>query len=298
MQSADRRPSRRRRAPRALLLACLRLGAFVVFVTVSVAALVLRSARADMGEALWAVGSGVLAFPGEPGEEVRRLQLNGVRLSFRTRTVDASLEDVLAHYETACGAAIATQTARNGEAGYVACLDMGPAPISLSEIVSRFARFAQTGDLREVGAPRYVLARRVVDGAASKVFLFTLWADAQFKLYRMLPRSAADAAGTDLDGVPRPPGSRRILSAQEERQPSGIFLYRVPATSPTELESFYRTELRNGGWRIIERKHGESVRVDGIHMLSGEKESRVVTVVLRARDPKETLLTILASEQS
>lgn len=298
MQSAHRRPSRRRRAPRAVLLACLRLGAFVVFVAVSVAALVLRSARADMDEALWAVGSGVLTFPGEPGEEVRRLRLNGVRLSFRTRTVDASLEDVLEHYETACGAAIATQSARNVEAGYVACLDMGPAPTGLNEIVSRFARFAQTGDLREVGAPRYVLARRIVDGTASKVFLFTLWADAQFNLYRMLPRSAADAAGTDLDGVPRPPGSRRVLSAQEERRPSGIFLYRVPATSPTELESFYRTELRNVGWRIIERRPGESVRVDGIHMLSAEKESRVVTVVFRARDRKATLLTVLASEPS
>jgi hypothetical protein len=298
VKSAGRKDLPGRRPGRAALLPFLRLGAFAVLVSVSVAALALRAARADVDEALWAMGTGTLAFPGAPSEEVRRLHLNGVRFSFRTRTVDASLDDVLDHYETTCGAAIATQTARNGAAGYVACLDLGSAPLGLGEIVSRFVRFAETGDLLEVGAPRYVLARRAADGAPSKVLLLTVWADAQFNLYRMLPRPGADAVGVDLDGVPRPPGSRRVLSAWEERRPSGVFVYRVPLMSAQELESFYRAELLGAGWRVIERNPGESVRVDDIHTLSARKGSRVVTVIRRAGDADPTVVTILASEPS
>jgi hypothetical protein len=261
-------------------------------------ALVLRSARADFTEVLWGVGSQIMAFPGAHDEGARQLQLNGVRLSFRTQTVEASLADVLDHYEAVCGTAIATQTARNDHAGYVACLDMGDASQDLGALVNRLVSFSETGDLRELGAPRYVLARRVASGSGDKVFLLTMWADSAFDLYRMLPRAGADAAGRDLVGVPRPPGSQRILSAWEARQPSGVLVYRVAAKSAEELESFYRAELPRAGWTIIERNPSESVRVDGSHMLSAEKDNRLVTVLCRSGEASQTVLTILASEPS
>jgi hypothetical protein len=239
-----------------------------------------------------------MAFPGAHSESVRQLQLNGVRLFFRTQTVDASLVDVLDHYEAACGTAIATQTARNNHAGYVACLDLGDASQDLDALVNRFVSFSETGDLQEVGSPRYVFARHVASRSGDEVFLLTMWADSAFDLYRMLPRAGADAAGRDLVGVPRPPGSQRILSAWEARQPSGVLVYRVAGKSAEELESFYRAELTRTGWTIIERNPSESVRVDGTHMLSAEKDNRLVTVLCRSGVASHTVLTILASEPS
>lgn len=274
----------------------LRLGLFIAIVCATAGAFVLRSARADVSEALWAASSQIMAFPGAPNESVRRLQLNGAWLSFQTRTVHASVTDVLDHYEAACESALATQTGRSDDAGYVACLDVGDAPEGLSPLVDRFVRFSETGDLRELGALRYVLARNIAGRSANQVFLLTMWTDSELNVYRMMPREDADAAGHDLVGVPRPPGSYRILSAWEERQPSGVLVYRVPAKSPAELELFYRVTLPQSGWTLIERNDSESVQVDGAHMLSAEKDNRLVTVFSRGGEASETILTILASE--
>jgi len=276
----------------------LRLAVFLSVVCVLAAALLLRSARADATEVLWAVGSQITGFPGAPHEGVRQLQLNGLRVSFRTQTVEGPLADVLAHYEATCGTAIATQSARNDSAGYIACLDMGDAPQDLGALTNRFLRFAKTGDLRDVGDPRYIMARRVASGSEDKTFLLTMWADSAFNLHRMLPRAGADAAGRDLVGVPRPPGSQRILSAWEERQPSGVLVYRVAGKSAQAIESFYRAELPKNGWTIIERHPSESIQVDGTHMLSAEKDNRLVTVLSQPSEASQSVLTILASEPS
>jgi hypothetical protein len=239
-----------------------------------------------------------MQYPDAPHEEVRQLQLNGLRVSFRTRTVDIPIAEVLAHYEAICGTAIATQTARNEGAGYVACLDLGDASQDLGALATRFLSFAETGDLREVGDLRYVFARRVVSRAGDKTFLLTMWADSAVNLYGMLPHAGADAAGRDLVGVPRPPGSQRILSAWEARQPSGVVIYRVVAKSAEDLQSFYRIELPRNGWSIIERDPSESIQINGIHMLSAEKGNRLITVLCRSGEASHTVLTILASEPS
>jgi hypothetical protein len=302
-----------------------RLGFFLAAVCVMSFALLLRPVYADVTEVLWGLGEQIMEYPGAPHEGVRQLQLNGVGVSFRTQTVDAPLADVLAHYETLCGTqdagladqltsllkvhlaappspgvlrAITTQTARNDRTGYVACLDMGDAPQDISALVERILRFSQTGDLREVGDLRYIFARRVESSSGEKTFLLTMWSDSAINLYRMLTRASADAPGRDPVGVPRPTGSQRILSAWETRQPNGIFVYHVVAKSAQDLELFYRSALPRNGWVIIERNPSESVEVDGIHMLSAEKNNRLVTVLYRSGEASRTLLTILASEPS
>jgi hypothetical protein len=125
-----------------------------------------------------------------------------------------------------------------------------------------------------------------------------MWTNSAFNLYRILPRPGADAAGRDLVGLPRPPGSQRILSAWEARRPSGVLVYRVVGKSAAEIESFYRTELPRNGWSIIERNRSESIQIDGTHMLSAEKRNRLVTVLSRSGEASQTVLTILASEPS
>ncbi|MGB8332663.1 MAG: hypothetical protein WCE62_21240 [Polyangiales bacterium] len=325
MKSVGRNQTRARHPiqPLRVVLPLLRLALFLAAVGFAGFSLVLRSVHADVAESLWGLGAEIMQFPGAPQEGVRRLSLNGAQLSFRTQTVDAALGDVLAHYEALCAnrdaqineqlatvldshssarvsrgllRAITTRAWRNEDAGYVACLDMGDEPRDLGMLVNRLHTWSHSGQLRDLGEPRYILARRVKDQTGEKTFLLTMWADSGLLLDRMLPRAGADAAGSDPDGVPRPPRSQRILSASEVGQASSVFIYRVVTESHAELESFYRRKLSVGGWSIVERNPVESIEIDGIGMLSAEKGHRLVTVLYRVSASSPSILTILTSE--
>ncbi len=283
----------------------LRLGLLLAAVAALASLFVLRSVRADVTELLWGVGTEVMKYPGAALEATRSLQLNGVYISFRTETIDAPLKDVLAHYESLCVgedagliARLSMQTAHNDEAGYVACLELGDASRDLRSLSNRLLQFSETGDLAQLGALRYVRARRVSDDAQDKTFVLTVWADSAFNLRQMLPVAGADGGGSDLAGVPRPPGSQRVLSAWEPWQPSGVFVYRVADQSAAALASFYRTELPKNGWTIIEQRPSESISIDGIHMVSAEQGNRMVTVLSHPGEASQTLLSILSSEPS
>ena len=287
------------------ILPFMRLGLFVSAASALASLLVLRSVHADRAEARWGVGAAAMEYPGAAPEPARALQLNGAQLSFRTQTLDAPLEEVLAHYESLCAGQdaglierLSTQASHNDEAGYVACLDMPHAPRGFRSLSNRLRRFSATGDLAELGAVRYVHARRVSSAPEDKTFLLSVWADSALNLFRMLPAAGADGGGSDLAGVPRPPGSQRVLSAAEVGQPSGVVVYRVLDRSAAELVSFYRTELSKAGWTILERHPSESIAIDGIHMISAERGNRMVTVLSHPGEASQAVLSILSSEPS
>lgn len=297
MKFVDRVKALARRSTRgfAVLSPVVRLGLFLVAAGALISALLVHSVQAEVAEVLRGMSAEIMRYPGAPQEDLRQLLLNGVRVSFRTQMVDAPLVEVLAHYEALCDGS----GARLNEAvGYVACVDMGDAPQDLRSLAERFVRFSETGDLRQLGEIRYAHARRLASATGEKTFVFTMWADSDFDLHRMLPGATTDAAGHDFDGLPRPPGSQRVLSAWEAQQPSGVFVYRVASKSAAELESFYRRELSKNGWAVIERNPSESIEIDGIHMISAEQGNRLVTVLSHRGEASQTVLTILVSEPS
>ena len=282
-----------------------RLGLFLSFLVVLASAVLFRSAHADVAWSLWGVGAEAMSYPGAAPEAARVLQLNGVRVSFRTQTVAASLEEVLMHYESLCtghnaGLAeqLSMQSVRSKDAGHVACLDMGDVAPDLRSLPDRFLRFSESGDLAELGALRYMRARRLSGETGDHTHVLTIWADSSFNLFQMLPVDGADAAGRDVVDVPRPPASQRLLSAWEAGSPSGVVVYRVPGESAEELESFYRRQLSGKGWTIIERHPFESIVIDDIRAISAEQGNRTVTVLASSRDPSATVLSILISEPS
>lgn len=288
-------PGRRWMRGFAILSPVLRLGFFLMASGALISAILVRSVQAEVTEVLQGMSAEIMRYPGTPQEDLRELLLNGVRISFRTQTVHAPLAEVLAHYEALCDGSDARL---NETAGHVACVDMSEARQDLRSLAERFVRFAETGDLRQLGELRYVHARRLASATGEKTFVFTMWADSDFNLHRMLPGASADAAGRDLDGVPRPPDSQRVLSAWEAQQPSGVVVYRVASKSAAELESFYRIELPKNGWAVVERNPSESIEIDGIHMISAEQGNRLVTVLSHRGEGKQTVLTILVSEPS
>jgi hypothetical protein len=305
------------------LSATFRLGVCLFAVSLLSTVIFLRAVRADVERLLWESGASLTEHPDADLGIRRRLELNGALISFGTQTVEASLASTLDHYQSLCesrdaqldealtnllGAhsaapqthsrlrAVTTTTARNAEAGYVACLDLGPQPRDLYALANGFARFAATGNLREAGVLRYVFARRISADSGPRTLVLTISAESDLNLRQMIPEGDSDAAGRDLAGVPRPLKSQRLLSAWEVDQPSGLALYRVSATAPAQLESFYRKELSQLGWHIIESNLGEAIEIDGIRMLSAERHGRVITVLSRPDEQGQVLLMILASE--
>jgi len=283
----------------------------------------LRAVHAEVEQLLWNTGPSLMEHSDGVVGISRRLELNGATISFATQTVGASLASVLDHYESLCESrdahlneqlskrlkqhsaapktrsslhAVTMTKARDADSGFVACLDLGSDPRDLVDLADGFVRFAATGNLREAGVLRYVFARRAWSKSEPKTFLLTMSAESELNLYKMIPDGDSDAAGRDLPSVPRPRHSQRLLSAWEVDQPSGLVLYRVLATTPEQVESFYRTELTRLGWQIIERNPRESLEIDGIRMLSAAKHDRVISILSRPGEHEHELVTILASE--
>jgi hypothetical protein len=76
----------------------------------------------------------------------------------------------------------------------------------------------------------------------------TVWADGAFNLKTMFP-ATGDAAGFDSPVVPRPPGSRRILSATSAQVPFGVHIYDSPESNQV-LREFYDEQMAGLGWRL------------------------------------------------
>jgi hypothetical protein len=234
----------------------------------------------------------LMAYPSAPHARVRRLSLNGVKIAFRTQTVAGSPHAVLAYYRRLCG----TEGAEPSPvAGHVACVDLGGID-GIGALARRFGRFAETGNLAEIGTLRYAHGHRVASHDGDKTFLFTMWTDSDFDVASLLPSEAADAAGYDPTGVPRLGGSRRILSASEADAPSGAFVYLVRSQSPDEVASFYRQALPERGWNLITRGVSESIVIDGVHMVSAERNSGVATLLSYAGENDHAILIVLTSE--
>lgn len=283
----------------------LRLGLFFLACGALVSAVLLGSADADVARFPSSGGAESMTYPGTRPDRARVLQLNGVPVSFRTQTVAAPLEDVLGHYESLCiggGAGLAErlsmQSHRGKDGGHVACLDMGDGPRNLRSLAGRFVRFSQTGDLTELGGLRYARARRVSSTSGDQTFVLTVWADSAFPIFRMLAVDGADAAGKDIEAVPRPRSAQRLLSAWEVGSPSGFVVYRVLHESAAALESFYRNQLSAKGWTVIERHPSESFVIDGIRTISAERANRTVTVLAHSSDATGTVVSVLISQAS
>jgi len=297
-----------------------RLALFISLLSAIASLCLLRQARAAVDEAMLGFGSRLMEYPDSKGEVVRHLQLNGTRVHFRTETVDAPSDVVLAHYEALCGGrdaflaerlsellaqhplapnqeatlrSIATDALRDEGRGYVACLDMGDQAMSLGTLVSRFVRFSRTGDLHEIGQARYAYAQPVEGSGGNHTFLLTMWTASDFNVHDVLPQEGRDAAGSDPTNVPRPPNSQRILSSSEVGQSSAVSVYLAKASSPSTLGRFYRAQLPARDWRILERHAGERLQIDQTTLVTAHRGSEMVTVLAHPDAIDRTVVTIL-----
>lgn len=233
----------------------------------------------------------------------RRLFVNGLELRLVTASFDEELGAVLDRFQGACRrsgglrlgdakaelAHLDTSLRRESDSeGVLACLDTG-GPLALNQVIARLEGFLETGDLGDVGSLRVVRAQR----GRGRTTVLALWTEGSAPLSRLFP-SRGDAPGRDPLDFPRPPGTRRVLSAFEAGEPYALTVYREEdgAEADSERVRAYRASLEGRGWRVTERARGALVAI----------RSERTLVVQRRRGKSgrggSWLVTELSSERS
>jgi len=247
-------------------------------------------------------------------EAPRPIKINGVKLWIATGNVAQSPEVVREWYQAryhAHGKAFDTLASwlkkvtpfeRAGETlnqltfgddqyGGLVLLDPGATIDSTPELIGRMRKLAETGDLGSLGQIRYVQWQRGKGGGTQ---VFTLTTDSKFPLGKLFAKAGdGDVDGSDVPGVPRPPGGRRILTMEEQGFPLKLRSYSTHGTVD-ELRGFYEREMARLGWhedRVYERKvrahggssmrferNGEEVFIDvGVGQSAAEVRVRIIT---------------------
>jgi hypothetical protein len=275
--------------------------------------------RADLDEAMLGFGAEMMRLDrARQQSEPAPLTINGARVSVSSGMSDASVDEVLDEVEARCrardshlgaqlepggehGAVLAAEAGienagvldstlreSDGERGYVACLDMGPDDVGPEEILARVERFLESGDISDIGHLRYAFAERAGEGSHFVAY----WSDGPLNVGEMFP-STGDAPGEDVEGVARPPSSRRILSARADGEPYGLTVYGDSPLSATQLEAFHRRSLLEAGFVLRDidgDTDGETVvaayEVEGGRGLVAERDGRLVLVVIGS-DPED-----------
>lgn len=230
----------------------------------------LSDGQMRVGRQLDAAG-GLLSAP-------RTVSVNGAIVNLTVALTDQSPEEVLDRYEAICeehpelssyamsDIAGALRGARPGglpvaklprgvlrsEAhgvGAITCF-AGDRPFSLAELPARLRAFEASGDLSAIGHLRSVFVKKA--GAGS--FVRTVWSDGPVNLEQMFP-AAGDAAGFDSSLVPRPFGSRRVLSASSSQLPDTIHVYETRETGDA-VRAYYAREMSARGWKPLEHDAG------------------------------------------
>ena len=257
-------------------------------------------ARAQLRDNLFGLGTQMMASEHASRQDAPRdLVVNGQTIHLSSGTTTRPAREVLDYFEERCaradGGLVAeldrlvrehpegatparpgTPTMRedDGRNGFVACLDLGAAPVCVAELVERLGRFGETGDVSVVGDARFVFAEQLGEGAETRTHFVGLWTEGEFNVLRMFPEQG-DAPGADVDGVARPPGARRVLSGHERGMPSSITVYET-RLGEAELDGFYRRELGAAGWTFLETAARPS---DAPATLVAERGERMVTLI-------------------
>lgn len=275
----------------------LRVLAFAVAVYLVAMAFAAHKVKAETEEILLGIGSEMMRYPGADRESRdRQMVLNGARIALRTGSTQASLEEVLEYFEAQCQTrdgrfaeqleAIegveefdvdpnqidGTLSMNVGDRGFVACLDMGEEQINPASIGERVERFLGTGDLSEVGYLRYLFAETSDRGGT---FFMTMFTDETLNLYEMFPTNG-DVPGHDA--LPRPEGSRRILSSHETNQPYSASTYTREGLHGDDFVAHYESTFEGDGWLPAEVHEGEQVEVAGGRALVFEQRDRLAFV--------------------
>lgn len=261
-------------------------------------------ARAQLDEGLMDLGMRMMHYADATDQNAPRdLVVNGQVMHISTGTAAHGATRVLDHFEARCAdadgelmeqldqlqrehpgdhdvSALEAPIIREqrGRRGYVACLDLGPTSVTVTELGDRLARYGQSGDVSDIGDARYVFVEELRDGDELRTHFVALWTSGSFNLRRMFPQDG-DVPGEDPDGLARPPESRRVLAGFERGQPHTLTVYET-RRDEADLGRFFRRSLPGSGWSLLSDS-GEHPELDAPRTLVAERDERMAIVVLQ-----------------
>lgn len=240
--------------PRIRWSGLFRVSLYLAFVVAGLSFWFVRSAYAQAEDAVRRFGEGLAKElgPGVLGP-AQGFQVNGQRVFVASRQTELSVREVLDRFDRSCASGSSEGKGRpsaraefdatlerkalletvvhhpgrlgvvrheTDEEGQLACLAAPDGRRGLSAVLQAVQEFTESGDLSRLGQMRYVTARKLGNG---KTHVIAIWSEGKFLLDSLFPETG-DAAGSDMDGVPRPPEAARELCATALDQPFGLRL--------------------------------------------------------------------------
>ncbi len=253
---------------RARAKSLVRLTAYLLVVGIGLVAVGLRAARAEAGKAGLALGRQLLPLL-ELESERSTIHINGQSLFVSSVVVDGTPSAILDRFEHECSGtsgradaeqwpkAAGARTNAPGSRPFVPRLEVFRREAGEREgVVFCFAhgerafadaalRYRETRDLGAFGSLRYVYATRTDD---QRVRVVATWTEGSFRLDAQTP--SGEAEGSDPQAAPRPPGSRRLLSATLGKAPYGMYSF-SSSDAPEAVIGFYDRVLGHAEWVAI-----------------------------------------------
>jgi hypothetical protein len=120
----------------------------------------------------------------------------------------------------------------------------------------------------------------------------TIWTDDQFDLTKFLPAGENDdAPGRDIEGVPRYPGTIRVLSADERGRAAQMAVYNGTG-SPETAFMFYQARMQTMGW-APDPRFAKYAQNNGMHSLRFmNQKGHEIFIDLTADDRRGQGLTV------
>jgi hypothetical protein len=191
-----------------------------------------------------------------------RLRINGNVMFAAGSHVDLPMSAALDRFEESCGKSTAraagsiepfssanacSRAEGNGVGGVLCFLDPRGTPSKGVGLVERARAFMGSGDAMQWGDMRYLSARTNEAGGTDVITVST---EGTFDFSNFMAADR-DVPGTDIPGVPRPPGSIRALDLQIDDGQYGLKSY-MTAESPEDVMSRYSKVLAGLGWAVVE----------------------------------------------
>jgi hypothetical protein len=253
----------------------LRVGAYLSVLLTILALALGRRAYARAADVAWEASrelEGLADVVGSP----KTLFINGAAMHVATATTEQSPKEVLDRFEALCRehpqflaramddvpeemrhraeAAIPSMSWHRlmglgivrhdlPDRGMLVCFT-DDRPTHVADLKGRIQALKESGDLSELGRFHYVMVKRTPEGS----FVRTVWNQGSLPVAKMFP-AQGDALGVDSPDVPRPPNSRRTLSATSTEVPFSVHVYESTDGLPA-MRAFYDREMAARGWKL------------------------------------------------
>jgi hypothetical protein len=288
----------------------MRLGAYALFAGACITGFTLHQAKADVAKSSMSFGRELAPLMADMDGDAHHMKVNGQDLFMNVAETDLSISAVLDRYEAHCRAnkgALGSlwkdipklqgdveKDKALGDAGrwgvvrredrregVIMCLVKGNGtPPTFSEAAQAFV---QTKDLGALGKLRYAYVKRSSNGKGHRVL--TVWTEDSFNFDKLVPADGSEPGGSDPQGIPRPPEATRLLSANIESTPFGVYVYRAKQT-PEAVGQFYDKLFYDQGWLVF------SPEVEGGTTKGFFKDGVVVTMGAVRDEDGSTLVSL------